>query len=258
MKPEQRNRCYPLWHRLHPWEYLLPLGLIAGPGLLPSALDYSGRNESPLMAVVFLIVILFVGVGWHGLKLVIGNMIPLTWDEQEVRWLFRKRKWSELCKITMLNETTRHGNSGAMLKFDRILVFSDQEGRERLRIPFQCQDYLSQEVLRQKDPAWLVFLQDLERRFCLSPGTLVQEQELARYRDEEKRAAAVPWPSSRRWNIAIMVIGGLYILSQILFAWGGKSVFVLCLMAMLIWALYEKKTNWQRAWRRFYKRADRS
>lgn len=258
MKPEQRNRCYPLRHRLHPWVYLLPLGLVAGPGLLLSVSDYSGRNESPVMAVVFLIVILLVGAGCHGLKLVVGNRIPLTWDEQEVLWLFRKRKWSELRKITMLNLTTRHGGSGAMLKFDRILVFSDKEGRERLRIPFQRQEYFSQQVLHQEDPAWLVFLQDLERRFLLSPGTLVQEQEAARYRDEEKRAASVPWPSSRRWTIAIMVTGGLYILSQILFAWGGKAVFVLCLVAMLIWALYKRRIDGQRAWRRLYKQTDKT
>ena len=243
-----KHRCYPFKRHLYPWEYPLPLGLVAGPLLLVYTFGYS-RAATWVQSLLLLAAILLLAIGWYGLKTLLLIHLPLKWDSKGVRWMLRKRSWDELKNLTILNLSTIQATTNIQLQFDRYIIFSNNQGEERLRLPFQRRDIITQKLMPNTDPAWPIFLHEVERRFNYTFGAL--HNTASAFEKEERQAAlSVPWKTDY-WAITLTLVTGFFaILALTTFSflppWAIKIIMIIFVVIMLICLLGHDYIDWEK------------
>ena len=237
-----KRTCYPLKRNMHRYEYLLLAGIPAGSAAILYSV-FSDREMWGKTAGFFggLFLIVF---GFLTLKTIFQGRVPLSWDQNEFIWYFRKRRWSDLSEVTVLNELTVSSVSEAATEFKRYLVFTGENIRE-CRIPFHEKDYLNRDLSICKDPVWKEFLSFVEQRFSLAAGSLSLEQ--AGYGESHARSIQGTTPAQVTWLFGIM---GLVMLVIMLVAGmdalGMKCLFGGYLCAVMLIVSIGKKHGWDK------------
>jgi hypothetical protein len=228
------------------------VGIFAGPFVIIYALQWNSPENWTAVAAFFSA----IALGWScfsAIRATIEFYLPLEWDERSVRWMFRTRQWSDLRGMHVLNQIERSSVTDVITDFERCLIFTDEAGKERLRIPYYQRDYAGRQKVTQDDPAWKEFLHAVERRYLLSPGSLAAGQTGSVESIREYAKGGTPHVVLGTFVVtSIAVTAGLLVFKADSLTI--KAAFAVCCLVMMAVVHIGKKRGWDKGVRYFMRK----